>query len=128
MDALASSGVKNVDGYPTPKWSLQEHLDTMDKNEISTCVVSLSSPGLSFIDGDPRQQLARSINETFADIKAKHPGRFGTFALLTLPDVDSAVDEIAYALDVLKLDGVGLLATMMEYMWAMTALPLSLTS
>jgi hypothetical protein len=37
----------------------------------------------------------------------KRPDRFGGFAALPLPDVDGAIDELAYALDVLKLDGVG---------------------
>jgi predicted TIM-barrel fold metal-dependent hydrolase len=34
------------------------------------------------------------------------PDRFGGFACLPLPDVDGALTELAYALDVLRLDGV----------------------
>jgi predicted TIM-barrel fold metal-dependent hydrolase len=37
-----------------------------------------------------------------------HPGRFGLFATLTMVDVKSTLEEIAYAFDVLKADGVGL--------------------
>ena len=33
------------------------------------------------------------------------------FALLPLPDVDGALEEISYALDVLRLDGVGLFSS-----------------
>jgi predicted TIM-barrel fold metal-dependent hydrolase len=38
-----------------------------------------------------------------------HRGRFGGFASLPLPDVDGALEEIAYAFDTLKLDGVVML-------------------
>jgi predicted TIM-barrel fold metal-dependent hydrolase len=41
----------------------------------------------------------------------EYPGRFGAFALLPLPDVDAALDELAHALDVLRLDGVGLFSS-----------------
>jgi aminocarboxymuconate-semialdehyde decarboxylase len=39
------------------------------------------------------------------------PDRFGGFAALPLPDVDGALDELSYALDVLKLDGVVLFSS-----------------
>jgi predicted TIM-barrel fold metal-dependent hydrolase len=46
------------------------------------------------------------MNEEFASIIARYPKRFGAFAVLPLDDMDAAVREMAYALDVLKLDGV----------------------
>ena len=39
-----------------------------------------------------------------------HAPRLGALAVLPLPDVDAALAEIAHALDVLDLDGVGLLS------------------
>jgi predicted TIM-barrel fold metal-dependent hydrolase len=41
-----------------------------------------------------------------AKIVADNPTRFGAFAVLPFDDVDSTLEEIAYALDVLELDGV----------------------
>jgi predicted TIM-barrel fold metal-dependent hydrolase len=50
--------------------------------------------------------MARAHNEYAADLVREHPGRFGFFAKLTLPDLDWALDELAYAYDDLGADGI----------------------
>jgi predicted TIM-barrel fold metal-dependent hydrolase len=108
LDALKAANARNVDGYPPPEWSLKDHLKMMDDHKIQACVLSVSSPGLSFADSETAANLARAINIQFADIIRNHPARFGAFALLPLPNIEAALREIEYSLDVLKLDGVGL--------------------
>jgi predicted TIM-barrel fold metal-dependent hydrolase len=54
------------------------------------------------------------VNETGARTVRDHPGRFGLFATLPLPDVDAALVELRYALDTLKADGVALLTNFEE--------------
>jgi predicted TIM-barrel fold metal-dependent hydrolase len=95
----------------TPQWSPAQSVEAMDRNGIATAVTSISAPGLWF--GDPRatRDLARHCNEYAAGIKRDHPGRFGMFACLPLPDVDASLKEIEYSLDVLRADGIGLLTS-----------------
>jgi predicted TIM-barrel fold metal-dependent hydrolase len=47
------------------------------------------------------RDLARRCNESSAELVREYPQRFGALALLLLPDVDAALDEIEYALDTL---------------------------
>lgn len=114
VDRLSAKGVTKGLGVQFPAWNEKKMLEVMDGNGISTSVVSISAPGVHFPDKDPdgtlARQLSRSANESCARLIEDHPGRFGAFATLPLPDVDAALEELAYAQDVLKLDGAALLS------------------
>jgi predicted TIM-barrel fold metal-dependent hydrolase len=93
-------------------WTPQVSLDQMEKAGIATAIVSMTSPGVWFDDGTvASRKRARLCNEYGAGLKRDHPGRFGMFAALPLPDTAGSLKEIAYALDQLKLDGIGLLSS-----------------
>ncbi|MFF3377223.1 amidohydrolase family protein [Streptomyces sp. NPDC002680] len=92
-----------------PSWSVQAHLDLMDHHGIESAMLSMSSPGVHFGDDKAARLLARRVNEYTAELTRSHPGRFGNFASLALPDVDGALEEIAYAFDELGADGVALM-------------------
>ena len=92
----------------TPDWSEDEAIRFLDSMGIETAYLSISSPGV-LLDGSDAVDLARSANDTAADLIDRHAGRFGAFAALPLPDTDAGIAEIARALDDLHLDGVGLL-------------------
>jgi predicted TIM-barrel fold metal-dependent hydrolase len=78
----------------------------MDQVGIGTAMLSITSPGVTF-GADP-VEWARRVNETGAKTVRDHPGRFGLFAALPLPDVEGSLREIEYGLDTLKADGIGL--------------------
>jgi predicted TIM-barrel fold metal-dependent hydrolase len=84
---------------------VDRHLAMMEANGIAACVLSWPA-ATSFCSGKPARDLARAMNEAFAEIVARHPTRFGAFAVLPLDDMDATVEEMTYALDVLKLDGL----------------------
>lgn len=108
LDAMQAAGVDSVDGYPMPDWSPESAIAHMDQWGIATQMLSISAPGIEFVSGEKARKLARSINEELAGIVSRHPGRLRGFAMLPLPDIDGALREVEYALDVLKFDGVGL--------------------
>jgi predicted TIM-barrel fold metal-dependent hydrolase len=91
-----------------PVWSPAQSIEEMDKGGIATSVLSLSSPGVWFGNVDESRRLARIVNDYGATTARDHPRRFGLFAALPLPDIDGSLREVEYALDTLKVDGVGL--------------------
>ena len=97
------------DGFAAPNWSAETTLAMMDRVGIATGMLSVSSPGVHFGNDAKARLLARSVNEFAARTIGEHRGRFGGFASLPLPDVDGALQEIEYALDTLKLDGIVML-------------------
>lgn len=92
-------------------WTVQKSLDAMDAAGVATAIVSTSDPGLFFGDFDAARGLARDCNDYQARMAADHKGRFGMFTTLPLPDVDNTLAEIAYGMDVLKAQGVGMMTS-----------------
>ncbi|MGI5341744.1 amidohydrolase family protein [Streptomyces sp. CA-181903] len=102
---LGSSTV--LPGVDPPAWTVDTALETMDRQGVRAAVLNVW-PGVPAVDTATGARLARRVNEHLAGLVAGHPDRFGAFAVLPLPDVDAALTEMAYALDVLRLDGVSL--------------------
>jgi len=95
---------------PVEQWTPARTLEEMDKNGVSTAILSLASvPGVWFgKDAAGMRQLSRMCNEYAAGMMRDHPGRFGLWASLPMPDIDGSLKEIAYAFDTLKADGINL--------------------
>lgn len=101
-----NEGQAPVGGITPPPWDKDSTLAFMDEAGIDVAVTSISSPGVHVGDDARARALARRCNELAAGLIQARPDRFGGFAALPLPDVDGALTELSYALDVLKLDGV----------------------
>jgi len=86
----------------------EAQLRSMDTWKIRSAITSLT-PRVVLKNLHRLREVARSCNEFQARMMQAHPSRFGSFALLPLPDVDDALKELTYALDTLHLDGVGAL-------------------
>ena len=91
----------------TAAWSIED----MDKAGVEKALLSITTPGLWFENNETARKIARHSNEYAATLRANHPGRFGLFTALPLPDVEGSLKEIAFGMDTLKADGVGLITS-----------------
>ena len=98
------------DSMPIRVPDIETQLQSMDNWRIRTAITSLT-PRVILKNLHRLREVARTCNEFQARMVLEHPSRFGSFALLPLPDVDGALEEITYALDILHLDGVGLFSS-----------------
>jgi predicted TIM-barrel fold metal-dependent hydrolase len=92
----------------TRNWSVEKSLEDMDQGGVAAAAVSVTNPGLWFGDKEQSRRLARDSNDFMAKLVQDRPTRFAFFAAMPMPDVDGTLTEIAYALDTLKADGIGL--------------------
>jgi len=100
--ALDKEGRLLDEGFPLPKWDAEAQLKWMDEAGIHTSVLTLAAPQPT------SAKVVRATNEAAAKLKYEHPDRFRFCAALPLPDVDAAIEEARYALDVLSADGIKL--------------------
>ena len=102
VSTLENEGRLMDEGFPLPKYDVENHLKWMDEAGVETSVLTLAAPQPS------SAEMVRKTNEAAARIKKEHPERFLFCAALPLPDVSKAIEEVKYALDVLKADGIKL--------------------
>jgi predicted TIM-barrel fold metal-dependent hydrolase len=89
-------------------WTPDKTLADMDSAGVSSVVTSIAPAGDVLSDPATAARLARTCNEYAARLAADHPGRFGLFANMPMPNIDATLREIAYAFDTLKADGIAL--------------------
>ena len=103
LDAVKAQHLENDEGFPLPKWDPDSQLAFMDKAGVECTVLTMCAPHPK--DGS---KVIRQVNERCAQLKREHPSRFKFCAAVPLPDVEAAVSEAVYALDVLRADGIKL--------------------
>ena len=102
VSALEKEGRVLDEGFPLPKWDAEAQLKWMDEAGIQTSVLTLAAPQPT------SAEVVRATNEAAARLKREYPDRFRFCAALPLPDVEAAIEEARYALDVLGADGIKL--------------------
>src|ERR1051326_2845766 len=85
-------------------------LEDMDRVGIDVEVVSLSTPNVFFTGAPHQPEIARLVNDAYAELIVKHPTRFKAFASIPMDDPAAAFTELHRAIDELKMNGVILLS------------------
>ena len=115
VSSLENEGRLMDEGFPLPKYDVENHLKWMDEAGVEISVLTLAAPQPS------SAEVVRQTNEAAARIKKEHPGRFlfcaalpltdgracsrsvvetssdSTRSIATLPDVSKAIEEAKYA-------------------------------
>src|SRR5678816_110334 len=97
-------------GVTAPMTDVSKRLEDMDRTGIDVEVVSLSTPNVFFTDAAHQPEVAKMINDSYADLIARHPKRFKGFASIPMDAPDAALAELHRVIDDLKLNGVVLLS------------------
>lgn len=97
-------------GITSAMTDVAKRLEDMDRVGIDVEVVSLSTPNLFFADAQHQPEIARMVNDAYAELRAQHPTRFKAFASIPMDALDAALKELHRAIDDLKMNGVILLS------------------
>ncbi len=108
---LSAMDVIGRKDFPLSNWSPQKMIEDMDKGGVATAILSPTTTQVTPLGKDTAVRVSRESNEYSKILVSDDAGRFGTFAMLPLPNVDDSLKEIAYAFDTLKVDGVGIMTS-----------------
>ena len=97
-------------GVTPPMTDVSQRLADMDRVGIDVEVISLSTPNVFFADAQHQSEIARIVNDAYAELITQYPARFKGFASIPMDAPDAALNELHRAIDELKLNGVILLS------------------
>lgn len=97
-------------GIQPPMTDPLKRLEDMDRVGIDVEVVSLSTPNVFFADARRQGEVARMVNDAYAELIARYPKRFKGFASIPMDAPDEALRELRRSIGELKLNGVILLS------------------
>lgn len=97
-------------GVTAPMTDVGKRLEDMDRVGIDVEVVSLSTPNVFFADETKQPDVARAVNDAYAELTARHPARFKAFASIPMDSPEHALKELHRVIDELRMNGVILLS------------------
>jgi len=114
VEAQLAAGITGSAYRGFPQWSPESSLALMNRLQIEKAILSYTSPGFWFGDQEQTNLLVKQANDYLSELSSKYPDRFGGFAAMPLPHIDSTLNEISRAFDQLGMDGICLLTSVDE--------------
>lgn len=108
LQILAKHNALNEETFPLPKWDIKTQLQFMEMSNIKYSIITMPAPQPYYGDREECKKIIREINIASSKIKKQYPNKFKFLASLPLPDVEAAIEEAKYAIDVLGADGIKL--------------------
>src|SRR5258708_40033965 len=85
-------------GVTPPMTDVSQRLADMDRVGIDVEVISLSTPNVFFADPQHQSEIARIVNDAYAELITQHPARFKGFASIPMDTPDAALNELHRAI------------------------------
>jgi len=93
-------------GITPPMTDPARRIEDMDRVGIDVEVLSLSTPNVYFAPPERQAEVARLVNDAYADLAARYPTRFKGFASIPMDDADAALRELDRTQGELRMNGV----------------------
>lgn len=106
LEFVGATDVPYAPVAPLASLGIDERLALMDRVGVDAQVLSISATQPYSQDAGHAVSAARMVNDRFAEVCRKHPGRFYSFGALPLPHVDVSVQEMARCMDDLEMVGI----------------------
>jgi aminocarboxymuconate-semialdehyde decarboxylase len=93
-------------GITPPMTDARKRIEDMHRAGIDVEVLSLSTPNVYFAPPERQAEVARLVNDAYAELIAREPKRFKGVASIPMDDPDTALRQLERALGELRLSGV----------------------
>jgi len=93
-------------GITPPMTDPALRIEDMDRVGIDVEVLSLSTPNVYFAPPERQAEVARLVNDAYAELASRHPRRFKGFASIPMDDPDAALRELERTQGELRMNGV----------------------
>jgi predicted TIM-barrel fold metal-dependent hydrolase len=108
MQALTDAGRPDLAGFARQVDDFDQRLEKLDRNGVQLQILSAIGLNVALPDLAAAAETTRLINDLYAGIARRYPGRFSSFASVPLPHVDAAIAETDRVFAELGVAGIGL--------------------